>query len=270
MTRKSIKTVLYTFTALCLLFVSGYHQSFADTTVYKDTKDSVQNKTGWFIGLSGGWVWPQLSKSNTSVNNGNSAPPPNNLDAYSIHNPNSTDAFSLYVGYRFEQLATWFSHYSLGLRYQHVVSTQFSGSIQQYSLPAFTNYNYSVNVSSDIINLEGRINIYQYGCFSPYVSLGLGLASNEVTGYNEQPLAGIIPRNSPAYGNYSANNLMFNAGIGLDYEFTHQFRASLGYEYANLGNVKTSAGISTWAGESLSFGTLTNQAVILGVFYQLP
>jgi opacity protein-like surface antigen len=268
MTRKLVEAGLSTLIYLFLLFPSCFQQSFAASSVL--IKEDSGYKDGWFLGGAGSWVWPNLNQSSTTVVNGSSASPPSNLDSYSIHNPNSTGDVSLYGGYRFDKFNSVFPSYSLAFRFQHLVSTQLNGMIQQYSLPAFTNYNYSLNVSSDIFSVEGKVDVYQFGRFSPYVSVGIGLASTSVSGYNEQAVAGIIPRISPAYGDHTANNFMFDAGLGFDYQMTQQFWASLGYEYSNLGKIRTNSGTSTWANQSLSFGTLTNQAILLGLFYQLP
>ncbi len=269
MTRKFVKAGLYTFTTIFLFISNAYQACFADATVFKDFKDMAQSKDGWFFGVGASYIFPSLGNNRTTVSNG-IATSPYNLDTYSIHGPDNTNAYSFYGGYRFDRQTIWLPHYSLALRFQHVVMTQLKGSIQQYSLPIFTNYNYNMDVDSDIVNLEGKLDIYQYGRIAPYVSLGLGFASNTVSGYNEQALPGISARESPAYKRHSNTNSMYSLGVGFDYDFTEKTWASLGYEYANLGKSSSGSGIGSWAGQSLKVGTLSTQAVVLGIFYQLP
>jgi opacity protein-like surface antigen len=245
------------YTSLCSANASNFLKSY-------------QNNN-WFIGASAGSAWSKVANNSTSVPNGSSQPEPYNQDLYAINQPGAAAVWSLSGGYRWTRPIALFPRYSLGFRYQHFNSSKINGNIEQYSLPAFTNYNYHVNLYANTFILLGKLNLYQYHSFSPYVSAGLGQARNTVRSYNEQAYSGIIPRVSPAYHSTTNNNFTFNLGLGIDYTVNEKISLALGYEYANLG--KTNSGPASgadWYGEKLSFSTLTANIVSLSMYYQIP
>ncbi len=259
MTRMSVRKIKLCATVIFLHFFC-LQTSFAYT---------LPDHSGKFFGVGAGWVWPTIDGS-TTASNGSGAPPPGNVDNYSISHPATTQNFSAYAGYRFIRASRTIPNYSLAFRYQHINGFDVHGMVDQYSLPNYNNYNYSLNVASDVFSLEGKAELYQFGPLAPYVLAGFGLASNNVSSYNEQAVSGIMPRTSPAFGSNSCNNAMFNLGVGIDYQFTQKFWASLGYEYANLGPAETGNGNgANWGGEFLSLGVLKSSTVLLSLFYQL-
>jgi opacity protein-like surface antigen len=131
------------------------------------------------------------------------------------------------------------------------------------------NYNYQINASSNIFALLGKVDLYDFHSFDPYLTLGLGVANATLKGYQESPESGIIARVSPDYQSHTSSSFTYSLGLGVDYFITPKITASLGYEYADLGNIKSGDGTSTWSGSSLSFGKLTTHTVLLSVFYQL-
>lgn len=228
-------------------------------------------KSGWFVGAQGGWIWPNLSNSSTTVFNGSNVPAPNNSDLYTISKHPSTDqTWGFYAGHLWTRSSSYFPFYSLAFRYQRVNTANITGTVDQYSLPNFVNYNYNLHLSSNIFSLLGKFNIYQYKHFSPYVSLGIGESSTQITGYTETAAAGIIPRVSPGYQGQDNSNFTYSAGVGIDYFFNPQLWASLGYEYAYLGTVNTGKGTAAWSNQSLSLGKCRSNSVFLGISYQLP
>ncbi|MDX1902331.1 MAG: outer membrane beta-barrel protein [Gammaproteobacteria bacterium] len=234
-------------------------QSFA----YATPKNS-----GWFIGAGGSWNWSSLGNS-ASVANGSLAPPPSNSDLYTINTPSSHAGFQIYAGYRFVRAARLFPYYSFAFRYTHIAEGQTRGVIQQYSSPTFQNYNYSVNFNTDIYGIEAKLDLYQFGALSPYLSAGAGIVNNSVYNYQETAVSGVTPRISPDFGSSDQNNFAFNLGVGIDYQITQNLSASLGYEYANLDKLTGTGKGADWVGQPISFGTLKNNTVLLNVFYQI-
>ncbi|MFI4955132.1 MAG: outer membrane beta-barrel protein [Gammaproteobacteria bacterium] len=262
MTWKLVRTGLYSSTLLLNALCS--HYSFAG-----NMGNTNVNENGWFLGLGGGWLWPSVNKS-TTVPNGSYVLSISNKDFYTINSPGSTGESSTYGGYRFALNNPTFPYFNLALRYQYLSNFNVNGLIEQYSLPRFNNYNYRLNLSSNIFTVQSTLDFYQYGPFSSYFSTGLGMGSSRLSGYKEQAVAGVIPRISPAYQNNTANNFTFNLGAGIDYQINPQVWVSLGYEYTNLGTINSNNGTgANWTNEFLSLGTLTTNAIILGVYYQL-
>lgn len=227
--------------------------------------------SGWFLGAEAGVVFPHL-KSSTTVPNGSEVGSPYNMDLYTIKNPNTTQNFALDFGYRFTRKKHAFiPFYTLALRYQHVNSFKIKGMVEQYSDPEFLNYDYSLNASSNIFSFFGKADLCQYKSISPYISASVGLVENQISNYSEQAVSGVsLPRIDPAYAGTSSHNFMYSAGVGFDYRINRQCTASLGYEFANLGKLKTGKGKNdNWQSESLSLGTLKTNAILLSVSYQL-
>ena len=102
---------------------------------------------------------------------------------------------------------------------------------------------------------------------SPYLGLGLGVASNSTTTYTESPLSGVTPRVSPAFAARTNNNFTYNVGAGLDYKISYRSILSLGYEFQNLGRIQSDYGASTWSTDLLNLGTYTSNAVLLNFCY---
>jgi opacity protein-like surface antigen len=258
---------------ICAMFVlltlSPFQSSFAKHTKHKSSDYKNSTKNGWFLGLEGGSVKPSLDNS-TTIPNGSSTSPPNNVDYFSIGTPDRTTESAVLAGYRFVHKGRFFPSTSLAVRYQHINTFKVTGMIQQYSLPSFTNYDYKFYVSSDILSLQGKATIVQMGPFSPYISAGVGQANNNFSNYTEQAVSGVTPRLSPDFNNHTTTNLTYNVGVGVDWKITRKLSASLGYEYANLGRVKSGTGAQDdWNGDSLSFGTLKTQTVLMNVTYQI-
>lgn len=249
-----------TYFLIALLSGMGISASAADSL-----DGSVVNP--WFIGVSVGVTKPSLQKnSSTTVPNGSGQSSPYDVDVYSVSKPGSQENLALFVGYRWMRNTAFLPQYSLILRYQRVGAFSVSGDITQYSL--YTNYSYHLNATASNLMLLGKADLCQFHSFSPYVSVGVGQASNKMDDYSEQAFSGITPRTSPGYGGTSSQ-FAYNLGLGVDYSINTSFSASLGYEYANLGKLKAN-GTSTWAGDTLSFGSVTSSTVLLSVSYQLP
>lgn len=247
-----------------LLCAIPFHTVLAKKHKYKNL-----DKSGWIFGLDAGYVKPSLKKS-ASVLNGSSSPAPNNSDLYTINNPNTTAEVSGYAGYRFVRNAGFLPAFTVAGRYQHIFKFTTRGMVQQYSLPAFTNYNYNFDVSSDVLTLQGKADLFKLGCLAPYLSAGIGIATNKFGNYTETATSGVTARLSPAYANRSLTNATYNVGAGIDFRFNRNFSASVNYEYADLGTVKSGRGeADNWTGEELQIGLMKAQLITFSLFYQL-
>jgi outer membrane autotransporter protein len=225
--------------------------------------------SNWFVSGDLGLLMPTLGNSSTTVNNGSTAPQPP-TDTYSISKPGMAPTLALQGGYRWTRINPWFSSFSLGLRYQYLTSFNVSGTIQQYASVANTNYDYNLNVSAHVLSVFGKLDIYQFKHFAPYVTLGFGQAFSNVAGYSESAQDGVIPRVSAGYQNKNNLNMTYSVGLGVDYKFNRKLSMSLGYEYANFGKLKTGNGSAAWNNQFLSLGALSSSAVLLGLRYQIP
>lgn len=223
--------------------------------------------SGWFIGAAGGALWANLPNMMT-VNNG--APVPYNLDRYDVESNGAHGLLALMGGYKWARQSQWLSGIALALRYQRLFAKSLDGfAITQYFLPQFRNYIYSWALSTDLITLYSKIDLFHYQRFTPFIDVGVGIAMNHARRFHEVALSGVTPRISPAFLNRTHNNLAYNIGLGVDYALASQLTVSLGYDYQYLGAVKSGNGRATWSAERLDLGNYKGSSVIVGITYYM-
>ncbi|MDI1352640.1 MAG: outer membrane beta-barrel protein [bacterium] len=222
---------------------------------------------GWFVGMQSGAFWADLP-SGLTVNNGAPYASPYNLDQYSL-NDKTTATLSLLAGYKWNTLNQWLPGYAVALNYQHFFANNVNGSITQYSLPQFTNYNYSLDVNSDVFSLYSKFDLFHYARLIPFLDLGLGVAMNHANSYGEIALPGVTPRESPRYRNHTESNFAYRLGFGVDYVIKPNLLVSLSYAYQDLGSVHSGNGVTTWSRERLQLGHYKGNSVNFGLTYGL-
>ena len=220
-----------------------------------------------YLGAVGSISWPSLSDS-IGINNGANAPYPYNTDSYSV-NSEPVSALALQVGYEWQRKKPWFPAYSLGFQVAHYWLESIKGTITQYALPQFKNYRYSWNLHSDAFTINSKVNVFQYGSFSPFVNAGVGLAINRSNNFDETAFNGVTPRISPGFVNNTQYNISYNLGVGVDYFLTPKFSAILAYNYQNLGSMRSGNGLQTWSGDYLKIKHYQINMLVLGIVCRL-
>lgn len=219
----------------------------------------------WFVSGSAGIQRP-IVDSRYTVPNGSAFAPPYNVDTYTTHiDPTAAMAFDAGYRWRGNNSRSWLPAYALGLRYAHSFSEDIGKQITQYSLPAFTNYNYRWDIYSDIFMVMGKVNLFEWRSLLPYLSAGAGFAFNTAAHYNESAFEGIIARESPQFARKTKALPAYSLGLGFDWHVKPAWLVSLGYEYQNLGTVSSGSGVGSWAGTYLRSGTYQTSSLILGV-----
>ncbi|KTC90018.1 hypothetical protein OQJ18_05950 [Fluoribacter dumoffii] len=222
-------------------------------------------QNNWFVSLGGGAQFPDLN-SHMKVNNGSGFPHPFDYDRYAITSDNG-GVIAASAGRRWQNDSFWFPSYSLSVFWQYFFKTHLRGEITQYSLPEFTNYNYNLDFTSNLLLASGKINLFRYGIFSPYVNGGIGSSFNDVSNYREHALAGITPRVSPGFRGSNTSEFAYNIGAGIEVQFLPQLIFSLGYIYQDLGPVSGGKGVDTWTEQSLNPGSYRSNEVLVTATY---
>ncbi len=257
MKRISVNTVL----SLTLLFNC--------TAAFSNTFFSLPGSTesNWFVAIEAGEWYPNTFHSTIRINNGSGAPAPYDQDSYTTkksHDP----VLGMTFGRRFLFERRWLPAASLALEYQHLDATHVGNTIMQYSDPAFLNYSYKLDVSSDVVLAALKLNIVQWGEILPFIKGGIGTAFNHTTGYNENPLPGVTaPRVSPGFASYTTNQFAYVAGAGVDIQVAKQWMLSAEYQYQQLGNITSGKGTNTWSQDSLNLGSLHSNTVLFSLSY---
>ena len=202
-----------------------------------------------------------------TVQNGSNYPPPQNLDQFSIDNHSFGGLLQVSTGYRWERDHDWFPGSMLGLTYQHLFNSNINGNVTQYSDPEFTNYSYQWGGTTNLVLVTEKLNLYQTKHWSPYASVGIGIALNETGQYTESAFTGVTPRISPDYAGGSTSNFAYQFGVGLDYQLNASWLLSVGYLYQNIGTLESGIGQSTWSETSLNGGSVGQNAVLGSVTY---
>lgn len=222
----------------------------------------VNTNANWFIAVGSGASFP-TSKGSLFIDNGSDFPAPYDTDIYTTKQPTGA-LINVAAGRRWARASQWFPAFSLGVLYQHNFIGNVHGTVIQYSLPEFTNYNYHWDLSSDLLLASAKVNVYAQNRFSPYVTAGLGGAFNHA-GYSETALPGVTPRISPNFSG-NTNQFAYNVGAGIDFQATNNIILNVGYLYQNVGDISTQ-GSGTWLGTSFGLDNYEFNEVLGGVTY---
>jgi opacity protein-like surface antigen len=255
-----------------IVLLIGLSSSLFAKTAHSSHKKYIHvattSKSNWFLSGGGGVGWISLN-SYTAVPNGSFADPPYNNDLYSINSPNTTTA-QVNFGYRWNRKKVFIPKTYLFLQYRHYFQRNITGNVQQYSLPEFLNYTYTMPYSADLVTLTGKFDLYEFKKILPYVSIGGGFIINTLSGYNETAFSGVTPRINPGFKGSQQLKGAVTLGAGFDFNFTKDVWATLGYEHVFQGSLVSGAGVGSWSQTNLNFGNIKMDNVFLTISANLP
>src|SRR6266702_4158398 len=127
----------------------------------------------WFIAAGSGASFPIVYHS-YYVNAGPGWP----NDKYRNYSAESIALLSLSGGYMMYSNQCWAPFFSLGLNYTYAFTSQINGSLTQYSIPAFQNYNYHYDIKRQTLLAFIKTNIYQINNVLPFITLSGGVSVN--------------------------------------------------------------------------------------------
>lgn len=226
---------------------------------------TARTKGNWFITGTVGSTRPSVDRTMT-VNNGTGFPAPYDNDIYTTSSSNAV-IFAVEGGYRWKRDQSWLPSYALSARYEHLFPSNIGSQVEQYSLSAFTNYNYQLNTTSDVFLAIAKLNLVQIHQLSPYINGGAGFAFNRAFNYTETAMPDVTPRTSPSFASNTSTSFVYSLGAGVDWQFQPQFIMSVGYEYQDLGKINTGHGTAAWSNAALNSGTYRTSNVLLSLNY---
>lgn len=111
-----------------------------------------------------------------------------------------------------------------------------SGSIWQFALPEYNNFDYQYKISHRRLLAKTKLLTTSNTAIRPYVSGNIGIAFNKAKTYEEFPK---IPEASPMtpFENKQSNTFTYGIGAGTDLTINEHSRVGLGYEFDDLGKV---------------------------------
>lgn len=217
----------------------------------------------WYFGESAGATFPKVTNYHF-VGTGPGWPD----DLYTNHDVETVGLFSLIGGYAWTTNNQWLPFYSLGATYTYALPAEVSGTIFQYSLPQFENYNYQYKIQRQSFLGIIKADIYRYQNVMPFFSLGLGLSANRANHYREVAINQVTPRVSPGFQAKTDTHFSYTLGTGIDYVIKNNLWLGLEYNYGHFGYAQTGPGTSSYATEHLRT-KLTASTVALSVYYFL-
>lgn len=219
----------------------------------------------WLLSVGGGAQRTSFS-GDMMVNNGLDLAIPYNNDRYLIANT-TQGIVMLTAGYRWQREAMWMPAWSTGIAYQYLLNSKAGGTIQQYSLPEFTNYHYQRELSSNVALVTAKLNIFQYAMVSPWINTGIGAAFNRSGHYQESALANVTPRISPNFATHTTSQFAWNVGVGVDVIMSARWFVSVGFDWQDLGAVASGVGQQLWSSQALQTDSYRAAQVIASINY---
>lgn len=219
----------------CVLICSAQCLWASTNTFSNDTK----LPQGFFVGAGAGATFPNID-SNNFLTTSTGWP----QDRYHYTQAHSSAILSMLGGYTWATYHDWLPYYSLAINYTYAFPAKISGTIEQYSLPEFENYNFHYHLQRQTFLATFKLNLYRWQNISPFLSTGAGLSANRVSGYDEMALTDVTARDNPAYGTNTTINFSYTLGAGLDFITTKNSIVSLEYNYGYFGQAKTGSVLS--------------------------
>lgn len=225
-------------------------------------------KPMYFTAGAGGF-YPQISGDNF-IGTGAGWPD----DHYQYQSISSEPTFYIGGGYTWDRQTDWFPRTSLGLQYSYVSSTTVKGTVDQYSLPGFTNYTYQYDIQFYNVLGVAKFDIYNWHGLMPFITAGAGFANYATSNYEEAPEPGITPRVSPGFTPDGGTNFAYSLGLGLDYAWQTDWVFHLEFNHQSFGTINTGKGTNyasltgNYSNESLKNAVSAN-TYTLGVSYYI-
>lgn len=206
-------------------------------------------KSGGFLQLGTGIAYPKASQMNSIQ----VLPLPNPPDLFYPGTVKSTAFFDVSGGYQIGSQQTFLPAYRIEFAYQYAPSTEISGMGQQRSeLPWQT---YTGRIETQSLFLGASIDVFKIKLgsqqvFTPYLEGGVGASRNSTYNYQlTDPSPEIV------FPDHAQMSLAWRVEGGLGYHIlisTHELALSLGYRYADKGNVQTGVVYSPCVSTALS------------------
>ncbi len=137
-----------------------------------------------------------------------------------------------------------------GLEAGYKVDEHFRTSVSFDYMPSFSNKETStdgdiikdgnIKVKSYVSMLNLYYDIIEYNKFTPYLTLGAGIARNRTGLYTENFSSNKTNLvETVVYENATKTNFAYKLGIGSKYEINNSFDLDLRYQFTDLGKFKT-------------------------------
>jgi opacity protein-like surface antigen len=151
------------------------------------------------------------------------------------HHSQTRPLLGAFVGQEYQSLSRFAVQFGLAY-YQPSSAYSVKGLLAQGpSALTLTQLNYGYNVITREVLVEGKLLTNWRQRYYPYVSLGVGEAFNNVSGY--QISTPSLLTKTPLYSAARNHSFAYRLGIGMDVELIPHVRMGLGYRFSDLGKI---------------------------------
>jgi opacity protein-like surface antigen len=177
---------------------------------------------------------------------------------YQVNNSYSTQLLlGAFVGTEIVLQPQYAVQVGLGFYQPSVFNTRQGTLTQGVDAASADQYQFSYNVKSRQLLLEGKFMWLFHENYRAYITAGIGPTFNNVYGYK----ANILPYTSvatftPLYSNQQQTAFSYAAGLGVEMDIAKNWRVGLGYKFTDLGRANPGSGMID---TSYFSGSLTQQ-----------
>ena len=160
-------------------------------------------------------------------------------------------------------------HWQTGIAYYQTDDFKVKGLVEPYSNPWIVDLNFDYTVNNQRIMFENKFIADLNQRFSLYLLGGIGAAINKASAFYEtarDPL--VIPDYAAYFADHTESSFSYSVGLGVEATIIGDLRASLGYQYSDLGEVSLGNMLSPNAtSDTLSSDSTPTNEFLFGLTY---
>ncbi|MGQ3888684.1 outer membrane protein [Legionella sp. CNM-1927-20] len=118
----------------------------------------------------------------------------------------------------------------------HIAEDDFTGPVYRFGDRSFHDYNYTMNIRSTRLMADAVFNAFSFNNLGVYGKVGIGEAWNRIS-YFDSAIDG-IDSNSISIRGKTRSNVVWEAGAGIQYNFTDRLGVSFEYLYVDMDRVR--------------------------------
>jgi opacity protein-like surface antigen len=153
-----------------------------------------------------------------------------------------------------------------GLAVGATSSTKTSGEVWDDGNPTFNNYTYKFRAQHTYVSVKGKLLTDVGYRLKPYLSGSAGAGFNYVYGFSSGPTSSLaVP--VPNFRSNTQTAFTYTVGAGVETAVYNNFRAGVGYEFADWGQGHLSRGVGQVGSSGPSFNHLFTNGLMFSLTY---
>lgn len=187
-----------------------------------------------------------------------------------IYHPKDDNSWPFYGGVSISKNLIQKIFYTIqsGISYHYFSPMRVKGTLLQGITPPHYQANYFYAITTSQVLFETLLRQPWNHCFSPYITIGLGVALNHARNFSTDVPAYLTL--TPSYRNNTTTSFSYVIGLGFDYLIDPKLSLGMSYRFNNLGSAGLGKGQirDTYVGEKLrqSYLYVNTLAVHLNYF----